>query len=181
MKVKQNHKQTRLSLFCHSQETEGGLVKIWSRERAPKLNINCATTHQPRSVKNVNVKAYESKPIYEDKYIDKAYEYKIEHSPVFIKPYDNGPITMTKADHSATTRVECRAYLKALTECNCTSFDAMMTVVSSFYCIHIKESVWENSTCTCKEASKHYKCFHMVILSAKLRGVRNAKTFDCNT
>ena len=44
----------------------------------------------------------------------------------------------------------------------------MMTEVSSFYCIQINESVWENSTCTCKDASKHYKCFHIIILSAKL-------------
>ena len=63
----------------------------------------------------------------------------------------------------------CRKYIDDLSKAKWTNFDELVQRVNEFHVIKIDPENWENSSCTCREASKNYKCHHIIILAAKLQ------------
>jgi hypothetical protein len=164
MRVKCDRKPKRLSVFSHAQEKPFGFVYEWSRERAP-IHFIVSADGEREPVHNPNMKEFSTKPRISMNRMISAYNFKIEHDPVFIK-LDN--LYMTSNVHSNFDKKACKNYIWKLYNWTETCFDGFMAFVNSFYVIDLNFDEWENSLCTCKDSFKDYVCDHVIILAAKL-------------
>ncbi|RNA12089.1 hypothetical protein BpHYR1_008239, partial [Brachionus plicatilis] len=138
------------------------MVADWSRARAEIIRTIDPDTNEPKELVNLNLKKFHTEPIIENGEKLDAHDLNklgktIQHVGEYYMVRDGNDKKNCKL-----SRDECKQYLQRLQNKPWKKFDEMITDVFSIHLIKINNNNWKNSTCTCVDWLKNYKCSHTI-------------------
>ncbi|RNA41526.1 hypothetical protein BpHYR1_032095 [Brachionus plicatilis] len=121
------------------------LVADWSRVRAEIIGTIDSDTNEPKELVNLNLKKFHTEPIIENDDLLDAHDWNklgktIQHVGEYFMVRDGND------------KKNCT---------NCQEMN-MITDVFSIHLIKMNNNNWKNSTCTCVDWLKYYKCSHTI-------------------
>ncbi|RNA27050.1 hypothetical protein BpHYR1_035293 [Brachionus plicatilis] len=138
-------KGKRLGLLHFLDVCQQTIVREWSMWRSPTLHLVDEITHE--SIKeNKNQLKFSSTPTITDADMVSAYKWNSFNQT--IRHLNSKYYYVMNTKKNGITKEECKAFEKALTEKNWTSFDAMIKCIFSINRIEVDLN-WRESSCTC--------------------------------
>jgi hypothetical protein len=149
---------TRLSCL-HYLKTLESVIRDWSLDREENLFSKELNSLVP----NPNLKTFAKKPVYENSYLRKAYEYNSLNKVIIRLSIEDSYLYFIPAGKQLTlTKDKCREYVEKVKTCDFDCFDKMFEYINSIHVVKLNLSSWELSECNCSFWMKDYMCYHIV-------------------